>query len=142
MMMVLWLCLTALRDCLSINMITIIVPGRYPGLNEFIDANRIKKGKWNRGNTMKQRDQRAIRQYIPHGLKFQKRIFIEYYFYEPNARRDKDNIAGYFHKVFQDALVQAGCIANDGWHEIKGWSDNFDVDKAYPRIEVVIKEIK
>ena len=91
---------------------------------------------------MKQKDQQAIRHYIPHGLKFKKRIFIHYTFYEPNTRRDKDNIAGYFHKVFQDALVQAGCIENDGWKNIKGWTDDFEVDKKFPRIEVVIEEVR
>lgn len=91
---------------------------------------------------MKQRDQNIIRHYIPHGLKFKKRIFIEYNFYEPNTRRDKDNVAGYFIKIFQDALVQSGAIDNDGWKNIRGWSNYFDVDKANPRIEVIIEEMK
>lgn len=120
-------------------MIRITIPGRFPGLNEFIGANRRRQGNWSGGNAMKQRDQAIIRHYIPHGMKL-KKIFIEYNYYEPNAKRDKDNIAGYFHKVFQDALVQAGCIENDGWKNIKGWSDYFEVDKGNPRIEVVIKE--
>lgn len=91
---------------------------------------------------MKQRDQKKICQYIPTGLKFKKRIFIEYNFFEPNTRRDKDNISGYFHKVFQDALVQAACIPNDGWKYIRGFSDYFEVDKGYPRIEIVIEEVR
>ena len=80
-------------------------------------------------------------QYLPR-VKFKKRIFIEYNFFEPNSRRDKDNISGYFHKVFQDALVQAGCIENDGWRTIKGMADYFEVDKRSPRIEVIIQEVK
>lgn len=88
---------------------------------------------------MKQRDQRKIAQYIPRGLHIKNRIFIEYNFYEPNTKRDKDNISGYFHKIFQDALVECGVIPDDGWNTIKGMTDYFDVDKGNPRIEVVIE---
>ena len=89
---------------------------------------------------MKQTDQRIISAYIPMGLRFKGQIYLEYHFYEPNSRRDKDNISGYFHKVFQDALVACHAIPNDGWKEIKGWSDSFSIDRANPRIEVRITE--
>lgn len=121
---------------------TIIIPGRFPSLNEFVDANRRRHGNWNAGNAMKQKDQREICKHIPKGLKFKKRIFIEYNFFEPNTRRDKDNISGYFHKVFQDALVECGAIADDDWKHIRGMADYFEVDKGNPRIEVVIQEAK
>lgn len=119
----------------------IIIPGRFPGLNDFIRANRERCGNWSAGNAMKQEDQRKICQYLP-DVRFKKRIFIEYNFYEPNTRRDKDNISGYFHKVFQDALVQHGCIPNDGWKQIRGMTDYFEVDARSPRIEVFIEEVK
>ena len=122
-------------------MVTIIIPGRFPGLNEYVDANRRKHGRWSAGNEMKQRDQKIICRYLPK-VRFKKRIFIEYNFFEPNTRRDKDNISGYFHKVFQDALVQAGCIENDGWKHIRGMTDYFEVDQGNPRIEIVIEEVK
>ena len=118
----------------------ITIPGRFPGLNEFILANRVKKGKYSAGNAMKQKDQQRIRMFLPK-VKIKKRIFIEYNFFEPNTKRDKDNISGYFHKIFQDALVQAGCIDNDGWKTIKGMADYFDVDKGNPRIEIRIEEV-
>lgn len=120
----------------------ITIPGRFPGMNDWVDANRRSRGQWHAGNAMKQRDQREICRYIPTGLRFRKRIFIEYNFFEPNTRRDKDNISGYFHKIFQDALVQAGCIPNDGWKVIRGFTDYFEVDKGNPRIEVIIQETK
>ena len=126
----------------EIRLKRIVIPGRFPGLNDFIDANRRGRGTWNAGNSMKQRDQNTIRQYIPKGMRFKGKIFIEYNFFEPNAKRDKDNISGYFHKIFQDALVQAGCIENDGWKTIKGMTDYFEVDKANPRIEVFIQEFR
>lgn len=118
----------------------IVIPGKFPGLNEFIAANRRIHGKWSGGNSMKQEDQKRILMYLPKGVKFTKPIHIEYCFYEPTAKRDKDNISGYFHKIFQDALVQAGIIENDGWKQIEGMSDRFKIDKVWPRIEVVIEE--
>ena len=111
-------------------MIRIIAAGRYPGLNEYIAASKRRRGNWNGGDAMKKRDQRKICQCIPKGLRFKNQIFPQYTFYEPNSRRDKDNISGYFHKVFQDALVQAGCIQNDGWKDILGMADYFEIDKG------------
>lgn len=119
----------------------IIIPGRFDGLNEFINANRRMNGHWNAGNAMKQKDQKRICQYLPE-VKFRKKIFIEYVFYERNTKRDKDNISGYFHKIFQDALVQGGLLENDGWKNIDGWADYFYVDGKNPRIEIFIREGK
>ena len=123
-------------------MIRLTIPGRFPSLNEYINANRKRRGNWSQGNDMKQRDQRKIAQYIPRGLHIKNRIFIEYNFYEPNTKRDKDNISGYFHKIFQDALVECGVIPDDGWKTIRGMTDYFEVDKGNPRIEVVIEETR
>lgn len=117
----------------------IVIPGRFAGMNEYIKANRVWKGKWNKGNALKQADQQRIRNHLP-GVKFD-RIFITYTYYEIDRRRDLDNISGYFHKVFTDALVQHGCIENDGWKNIKGMADYFDVDKENPRIEIEINEV-
>lgn len=117
----------------------IVIPGHFHSLNEFIDANRRSRGSWNAGNTMKQKDQNKIISYLPR-TKFKKPIFLEYVFYEPSARRDKDNVSGYFHKIFQDALVEAGIIKNDGWRNIIGFSDSFYVDQKNPRIEIYIEE--
>lgn len=120
----------------------IIIPGKFPGLNEYISASKKKKGNWNAGNSMKHKDQARIREYIPRGLRYSSQIFITYTFYEPNTRRDKDNISGYFHKIFQDALIEAGVIPNDGWKTIWGFADYFGVDRKNPRIEIVIEEVR
>ena len=116
----------------------IVIPGRFASLNEWVDANRRKKYT---GNSMKQKDQKIICQYLP-SVRFKGSIFLTYTFYEPNTRRDKDNISGYFHKVFQDALVQAGVIENDAWRNISGMTDYFMIDKKFPRIEIQIEEDK
>lgn len=121
--------------------VLIVIPGRFASLNQFIDANRRSSGKWNGGNAMKKKDQAFIRQYLP-PVKFKKRVFITYYFYEKDTRRDMDNVSGYFHKVFQDALVQSGIIDNDGWKNIRGMADYFYTDSKHPRIEIEIAEEK
>lgn len=120
----------------------VIIEGRFPSMNEFIEANRAHKQK---GNKMKQISQNqiswALMQQHKH-LHIDNPIQLEYTFFEPNKKRDLDNISGFFHKVFQDALVHCGIIINDSWHYITGFSDEFYVDNKKPRIEVVIKEVE
>ena len=125
-------------------MIRVTIPGRFAGMNEFIEANRTGKRNWNKANTMKQRDQAtllAILRPSLRGKRIKYPIHLSYRFYEPSARRDKDNISGYFHKIFQDALVIGGWIPNDGWKEIEGFEDHFDIDKGNPRIKIEIREV-
>jgi len=120
----------------------VTVLGRFPSMNEFINANRIHKQK---GNQMKQKSQDTISYYILDQLrrvKIDKPVYIKYKFYEPNKKRDLDNISGYFHKVFQDALVNCRIIMNDNWYFIVGFSDEFFVDNKNPRIEVEIQEME
>ena len=68
-------------------------------------------------------------------------VQIKYCFYEPNRKRDLDNISGVAHKFIQDALVKCKVIENDGWNNITGFSDHFYVDRQNPRIEVTIIEV-
>lgn len=126
-------------------MISISIPGRFSGMNEFIEANRTGRKNWNKANTMKQKDQAALIAVLRpalRGKQIKYPIHISYHFFEPSARRDKDNISGYFHKIFQDALVIGGWIPNDGWKEIEGFEDAFDIDRKNPRIEIQIREVK
>lgn len=118
----------------------VVIQGDFPGLNEFIDANRRMNGKWSGGNEMKRRDQNIIAYQLPR-WHTSRPVFLEYTFYCKNRKRDKDNISGYFHKVFQDALVQRRVLDGDGWKHIEGFSDRFYVDSKNPRIEVEIKEV-
>lgn len=121
---------------------TVVIEGVFPTLNEFIDANRRRRGSWSGGNEMKQRDQHIIATYIrkQHRKKLRYPVYFEYHFFCRSTRADKDNIAGYFHKIFQDAVVSCGLLPDDGWKYIDGWSDAFSVDKVTPRVEVTIYE--
>ena len=117
------------------------IDGKLPSLNEFISKNRSNPAL---GNKMKQENQIHIEYHIMrdlHKVHIDKPVYLMYTFYEPNKKRDLDNISGFAHKVIQDALVESGVLHNDSWFYIVGFSDDFKIDKDRPRIEVVIKEI-
>lgn len=124
------------------------IEGTLPNLNDYIAADRILVRNaghcFSKGNELKQRTQKgvqkAIRRDIGH-LVIKCPIKIIYRFYEPNKRRDKDNVAAFAMKVIQDALVKEKIIKNDGWREIESFECLFDVDKNNPRIEVELQEL-
>jgi len=116
------------------------IHGRLPGLNEYVAAERANRYK---GANMKRDAQAvvimAIRQQL-RGVHFTRPVRIAYTWVERDRRRDLDNISGFGHKVIQDALVVCHVLADDGWDEIAGYSDEFRVDKKVPRIVVDIME--
>lgn len=75
------------------------------------------------------------------GVQIEHPVVIEYIFYEPNRKRDLDNISSFAHKVIQDCIVKTGILENDGWKEITGYKDSFYCDNRNPRIEVIITEM-
>lgn len=118
-----------------------VIAGRMPGMNEFIAAQNRNRFI---GAKMKKDYQLLAKLYLQKQIQWQieKPVFISYYFFEENKRRDHDNVSGFAHKVIQDALVEAGILKDDGWDEVFGYSDRFEVDKKRPRIEVVITEVE
>lgn len=74
-------------------------------------------------------------------LRISKPVYMIYRWYEPNRKRDLDNISSFGRKVIQDALVHTKVIKNDGWKEITGFRDEFYVDSKNPRIEVEIEVV-
>lgn len=119
---------------------TLVILGRLPGLNELISAERTHR---QAGAALKKKAENMIRGYIREqlrGYKPRTPVTLYYYFYEPNKRRDKDNISGFAHKVIQDSLVKEGVLGNDGWDYVKEFYDRFYIDKKYPRVEVEIVE--
>ena len=112
------------------------LPGRLPGLNEYTAACRTNAY---RGHQMKREAQETAEWQIMaqlRGLHFTKPVFLLFTFYEPDKRRDKDNVSAFAHKVIQDALVQRGVLLGDGWGHVTGYLDQFRVDKGNPRIVV------
>jgi len=127
---------------------TVIISGTYPNLNDYLQAERVILGGrghfTTRGNELKKKCQNTI---IPQiikcldGKKVKEPVELHYKFYEPNKKRDLDNIASFFMKVFQDSLVKTHMLSNDGWLQIRGFTCDFDVDKDNPRIEIEIMEV-
>lgn len=113
-------------------------------MNEYLKAERTFSKGHSCGNDMKQHFQMIISNAIRTQLKrlrIDKPVKIEYAYYEPNKRRDLDNISGVAHKFIQDALVRCKVLENDGWQNITGFKDRFYVDRENPRIEVTIIEV-
>lgn len=118
----------------------ITIKGRMPGLNEYIAAERTNRYKaaalkreWTERVTWA-----AVEAFK--GRRYQRAVYIRYRYFEANRRRDKDNVAGFVHKVVQDGLVKAAVIDDDGWRGVAGWADLFYVDADDPRIEIEIEE--
>lgn len=121
--------------------VKLIIPGRLPGMNEYIDAERrnryaaakIKKASM---DTVIKAARTSLGDWAAESS-----VRMDYLWIEPNMRRDKDNVSSYGRKIIQDALVEGGYLPNDGWRNVESFSDSFAVDAANPRIEVTITEV-
>ena len=126
----------------------VIIKGKYygkdnvfPGLNDYIHS----CGRHPQVGAKMKRDYQTI---AANAIRVQlKRLIIlnpvriHYTFYEATEKRDPSNVASFFVKVFEDALQQCGVLKNDNWKYLKGYSQEFHIDRANPRVEVVIEEI-
>ncbi len=116
----------------------LIIPGRLPGLNEIINSSRTHwavaaKQKKEAMNTVIY----AARAARIKPIKGFAEITITCY--EPNKRRDADNVQAGANKLILDALQQAGIIQGDGQKYIKLFQPPICVDRDDPRIEVGIR---
>ena len=121
---------------------TLMIPQAFPGMNQFIGA--INRNRFV-GARMKADAEAVARVMIRKdlkGVKITRPVILHYRYFEENRRRDLDNIAGFAHKVIQDALVREGVLENDGWKQVKGFTDTFYIDKDCPRILLKIEEIE
>ena len=118
------------------------INGRLPGFNELFGAANANR---HVGNHLKQQAQNAIMWHIRQqlrGVHIDKPVILHYSYWEPNRKRDKDNVSAGAHKLVQDALVKMGVILNDGWRDVQGFTDlNWDVDAKNPRVMVEIEEV-
>jgi len=118
-----------------------IINGRLDGLNEYTSANRTNPYK---GGTMKTNNEDiiiwSIRQQL-RNLSIDKPVLIYYRFYEPNSKRDNDNILSCAAKFVQDSLVKTKVLKNDNQKCIHRYYFDTCVDALKPRIEVTITEL-
>lgn len=119
-----------------------VIPGRMQGLNEYTAANR--RNPYSGGKVKKDSETLVIltiRQQLGR-LHINKPVVIYYRFYEPNRRRDNDNILSCASKFIQDSLVKTGVLAEDNQDHIHNFYFDTFVDKENPRIEVTITELE
>lgn len=112
------------------------IPGRLPGMNEYVNANRTNP---RAGARMKRDAQDAICWCI-RGAGLKKvagRVDVAVTWVEKDMRRDKDNIRAGL-KFILDALVSMGILPDDNWTWIGEISDRFVVNKSDPRVIVEI----
>lgn len=116
------------------------IRGTLPGLNEYIEQERRHR---QAGAKLKKQCECVVLHALRSlgKLQIEKPVYIIYNWYEKDRRRDKDNISSFGRKVIQDALVKAHILQNDGWKNIIGFEDRFEVDKRNPRIVVEIMEV-
>ena len=113
-------------------------PGRLPGLNEIIDAAKQGRGKYQPYAQMKDRYTSEIG-WLAKKLPRYNRVDITITWYEPNRRRDPDNITG-GQKFILDGLVAGGAIRDDSQRYINSITHRFEVDRENPRVEIGIEE--
>lgn len=120
----------------------LVIHGRLPGYNELLAAANSDR---HIGNQLKQQAQNAVMWHIRQqlrGVHISKPVILHYAYWEPNRKRDRDNVSGGAHKIVQDALVKMGVLKNDGWRYVLGSTDlDWDVDANDPRVVVMIEEV-
>ena len=122
-------------------MLKITIPMKLPSLNEYISACKIHRGKWNKGNEMKQQTQAEIIWYLKKIPKFEKPITIKFiWISKVGDRRDLDNIC-FAKKFILDAMQQCGKLKNDNRNYVTGFTDEFTYGKEY-EVRLEIEEIK
>jgi Holliday junction resolvase RusA-like endonuclease len=113
--------------------------GRLPGLNEIIAAAKRGKGKYQPYAIMKDRYTSEIG-WLAKKLPAYERVDITITWYEPNRRRDPDNVVGGT-KFIMDGLVAGGAIKDDSQRYVNSITHRFEVDKENPRVEIEVQEV-
>ena len=117
-------------------MYKLIIPGDLPDLNQIIDIAKRHHMKY---SSMKKTNTEIVRLYAWQLPKNLTRVFVTFKWFCKNKKKDPDNIV-VGKKFILDGLVEAKVIPNDGWKQIAGFKDEFEVDKQNPRIEIIIEE--
>lgn len=115
--------------------------GRLDSLNDYTKSCRANRYG---ANAMKRKNEAKVIEGIKRaGLKKAEHYPINLYiiWYEPNRRRDVDNIT-FATKFIQDALVKFGILEDDSQKYIVGVFHRVLVDKDNPRIEVELRNAK
>ena len=117
---------------------TFTIRGRFPSLNEYIDAERTVRYK---AAAMKRKYTDLVADTAYDLPAFRGPVFVTFNWYERDKRRDPDNIR-FAAKFILDGLVKAGVIKNDTQRWICGLEDRYHVDAQRPRVVVTLSTKK
>ena len=116
----------------------LIIPGRLLGLNDLI------KGHWATTHRKKTAEMKRIqleaRAQSMRPVTGKVKVTISCY--EPNAKRDDDNVTGGAAKCILDALQGIGVLKGDGQKYVMCIKAPVKVDRENPRVEVLIEEYR
>lgn len=122
-------------------MLKFTIIGELPDLNTYI--RECRKNKY-AGNKMKQYTQEAIQYRLRAQYSIRQQITrpvtIRFLWVCKNARKDIDNVA-FAKKFILDALVNLQILPDDSRKWVKGFTDEFAIDKDNPRVEIYITEV-
>jgi Holliday junction resolvase RusA-like endonuclease len=120
---------------------TFTIVGRLPGINEIIGkarsnhyASAAQKRRWTAYCA-----KAATEAGLP---KITKPVKISVAWFEPNTRRDADNVAGGGTKFVLDGLVDAGVLPDDSQAYVTEFHHVVAPDKLYPRVVVTLEEVE
>jgi len=117
-----------------------IIKGKMPGMNKLVNTNRTNK--YAGAKLKKDLTDKVYWTIKAAGCKpAEDPTDIEIEYYEPNKRRDPDNILTAI-KFILDGMVKAEILKNDGWKNIRSIREDWKLDRKNPRIEVKYKENK
>ena len=119
-------------------MITITIPFALTDLNTYINKERCNRYA---AAKIKKDDTESCRLSCIGKAKIINPVKVTFIWVCKDERKDPDNIA-FAKKFILDGMVTAGIIKDDGWKEIKGFEDKFEVDKDNPRVVVEIREME
>jgi len=117
-------------------MSTITIPGRLPGYNQ------LKGRNWQQSARIKAEAMELVMWYakatkIP---QFRSPVIIQIKCFEPDARRDPDNVISGASKVILDALQNMDVLAGDGRKYIAEMrTPTPEVDRKNPHVEIKIE---
>lgn len=112
-----------------------IIPGRLPGYNE------LKSKCWQASMRVKNEAMNRVQIHALSIKPIRAKAVITIACFEPNAKRDPDNVQSGAAKIILDALQRCGKLANDNRRHVELHHVPVEVDRVDPRIVVSIEAV-
>lgn len=113
------------------------IPHRFPGLNDMIAADRNNRYT---GGRLKKEWTGITHMYAKRLKPVTMPVTIEFVYYEPNNKRDPDNITA-AKKYILDGLVSAGILPDDTQKWIMGFTDFwFPLPSPKSKVQILPKQ--